>query len=166
MWFIRDHSAPIANQNWVLPVCKTCQNICLIRYSYGLRMTLMSLKSSVKRFIFHNDGCQLDMWGFMADMNMTIGTPRCGEQIEATSSPEKTPCRLVGREHYRKLSTKPSCSYSQNVSSMCFYNLKQWLEFQCVPPNQNSCHSLRKSDCRFDVKLIIIFSMRHSLSSL
>lgn len=109
---------------------------------------------------------KLDMWGFMADVNVTVWTPKCGEQIEATSSPEKIPCRLVGREHYRKLSTKPSCSCSQNVSSMCFYNLKQWLEFQCVPPTQNSCHSLRKSDCRFDVKLIIIFSMRHSLSSL
>lgn len=47
---------------------------------------------------------------------------------------------------------------------MCFYNLRQWLEFQHVSLTQNSCHSLRKSGCRFAVKFIIIFSMRHSLT--
>lgn len=47
---------------------------------------------------------------------------------------------------------------------MCFYNLRQWLEFQHVSLTQNSCHSLRKSGYRFAVKFIIIFSMRHSLT--
>lgn len=50
---------------------------------------------------------------------------------------------------------------------MGIYRLKQCPDFQQILLTQNSCHSLRKSGCRFEANfiiIIIIFSMRCSLT--
>lgn len=111
-------------QNWVLPVCNTWQNICLIRYSCELQKgwewpRCLWKAQSTGFFSTMKDIIKLYMWGFMVDVKVSMWAPRWGELRLHTAQRRHSVAWLQG---------STTGDFAQNLHGSC----SQSLSPQCV----------------------------------